>query len=460
MRNEHQKALIEMMEGVEDIPGITLTEGLKWDWESFPEYLDALERLPRTIDIGAQVAHHPLRVYAMGERAIKREERLGDGEAAVRAVVERALEPLRGRGVVGVVGERHHEAREARGALAAHRVALVGHGARADLVALEGLVDLAQVAEEPQVGGALVHGARGDGEAREHLCIGDARVGLRGERPHALVGPAEVRREGLLELRDPLGPAAAEREVGGLRAGGAAQSAQAEPLDARLDFRQRDREVLRPLRRSPADRDRLCGLVVREPERRLGLPALRERGEAVYDAREPLRSEGERLALQERVGVADDILACGAEVDDRARSRCSVAERVHVRHHVVPQLALMARGGVEVDVFDRGLDRGNLLGRRTEVEAMLAPGKREPDAPPCHEAVVIAPDGAHGARRVARLERRSVAARWVVVRRGHCAEEAICRCGAASPRSASRCGSRCLQAAGRCWRGASRPRAR
>ena len=71
--SEHQTALIEMMEGVEDIPGITLTEGLKWDWESFPEYLDALERLPRTIDIGAQVAHHPLRVYAMGERAIDRE---------------------------------------------------------------------------------------------------------------------------------------------------------------------------------------------------------------------------------------------------------------------------------------------------------------------------------------------------------------------------------------------------
>ena len=51
VRREHQKALIDLMEGVEDIPGIALTEGLKWDWESFPEYLDALARLPRTIDI-------------------------------------------------------------------------------------------------------------------------------------------------------------------------------------------------------------------------------------------------------------------------------------------------------------------------------------------------------------------------------------------------------------------------
>src|SRR5690606_26256726 len=67
VRRQDREAVIELMEGVEDIPGITLTEGLKWDWESFPEYLDALERQPRAIDIGAQIPHHPLRVYVMGE---------------------------------------------------------------------------------------------------------------------------------------------------------------------------------------------------------------------------------------------------------------------------------------------------------------------------------------------------------------------------------------------------------
>ena len=51
------------MEGVEDIPGSALHEGMKWDWETFPEYLDSLEKLPRTMDIAAQVPHGPLRLF-------------------------------------------------------------------------------------------------------------------------------------------------------------------------------------------------------------------------------------------------------------------------------------------------------------------------------------------------------------------------------------------------------------
>ena len=64
---DHQ-FLIELMEGVEDIPGAALAEGIKWTWERFPEYLDTLESMKRTIDVGVQVPHGAVRAYVLGER--------------------------------------------------------------------------------------------------------------------------------------------------------------------------------------------------------------------------------------------------------------------------------------------------------------------------------------------------------------------------------------------------------
>jgi len=91
VRPAHREALIDLMEGVEDIPGITLTEGLQWDWESFPQFLDVLERMPRTMDVAAQLPHHPLRVFVMGERAIRREPATADDIAEMRRLTEEAM---------------------------------------------------------------------------------------------------------------------------------------------------------------------------------------------------------------------------------------------------------------------------------------------------------------------------------------------------------------------------------
>ena len=69
----HQRQwMMDLMEGVEDIPGAVLSEGVQWEWESFPEYLQALDSRPRIMDVGAQVPHSALRVYVMGERGAAR----------------------------------------------------------------------------------------------------------------------------------------------------------------------------------------------------------------------------------------------------------------------------------------------------------------------------------------------------------------------------------------------------
>jgi N-acyl-D-amino-acid deacylase len=67
-RKDKHDWLIALMEGVEDIPGTALAEGMTWDWETFPEYLDALEKLPRTVDVGTHVPHGAVRAYVLGDR--------------------------------------------------------------------------------------------------------------------------------------------------------------------------------------------------------------------------------------------------------------------------------------------------------------------------------------------------------------------------------------------------------
>jgi N-acyl-D-amino-acid deacylase len=83
--------LIELMEGVEDIPGSAMTEGITWGWESFEEYLDALDSRRYAIDLGAQVAHGPVRAYVMGDRGAANEPATADDIAAMSTIVERGL---------------------------------------------------------------------------------------------------------------------------------------------------------------------------------------------------------------------------------------------------------------------------------------------------------------------------------------------------------------------------------
>ena len=88
---EDRQRLIELMEGVEDIPGAALDEGLNWSWESFGQYLDALEARPRDMDLGAQLPHGALRVFVMGERAARLEEATPEEVARMRTLTAEAM---------------------------------------------------------------------------------------------------------------------------------------------------------------------------------------------------------------------------------------------------------------------------------------------------------------------------------------------------------------------------------
>ncbi|MGH1347363.1 MAG: N-acyl-D-amino-acid deacylase family protein [Nannocystales bacterium] len=91
-RAEHRDWLINVMEGVEDIPGAALHEGIQWDWESFPEYLDALQRRPHALDYATQVPHSAIRGYVMGPERSEQDDATPEEIAQMASLVGDAIE--------------------------------------------------------------------------------------------------------------------------------------------------------------------------------------------------------------------------------------------------------------------------------------------------------------------------------------------------------------------------------
>ena len=148
VRPHDRERLIELMEGVEDIPGAALHEGLKWDWESFPEYLDALDRRPHDIDLAAQVPHGALRLYVMGERGATREPATGDEIAEMGRIAGAAIAA----GALGFTTSRTKNHKTSRGdytpTLTAAAEELIGIAEALDAGVLEVVSDFADVKAE------------------------------------------------------------------------------------------------------------------------------------------------------------------------------------------------------------------------------------------------------------------------------------------------------------------------
>ena len=107
---DHER-LIRLMEGVEDIPGSALAEGISWGWETFPEYMEALDRMPHTIDFACQIPHDVVRVFVMGDRALAEQAATEEDMAAMRRIVREAIEA----GAVGFSTGRSDNHRTADG---------------------------------------------------------------------------------------------------------------------------------------------------------------------------------------------------------------------------------------------------------------------------------------------------------------------------------------------------------
>lgn len=159
-RRDRHDWLIGLMEGVEDIPAAALSAGMRWDWETFPEYLDALARLPRMLDVGTQVPHAAVRAYVMGERGAANEPATPADIDAMARVVREALEA----GALGfstsrTAGHRGADGRPVPGTFA-HEDELFGIG-RALAAVGRGVFEVAQAG----VGGRMAGDAAGAAES-------------------------------------------------------------------------------------------------------------------------------------------------------------------------------------------------------------------------------------------------------------------------------------------------------
>ena len=298
--------------------------------------------------IDHQPVHH---VLVERQHGVGGQEPLRQDQAAVGAVVQGAFQPLSGSGGGSAGFEARHEPGQRADAFAAHRVPLVGHGRRADLVLFKGLFDFLAMLQQSQVGGRLVGTLGHSRQHGEHLGIDLPRVGLASDGVGAV--EADLLAHELFQVLDLF--VVAVGTVQGSWRGCRWFPSSPRPAGWRCGT---------PPPRGPAPGRRPRGKRVCPPwsagpaesggERQAGQVAvpIGERGQVIDDRDQPAADHLERFSQQQQVGVVGHEAARCAEVNDAPGCRAHVAVGVDVGHHVVPQLAFIALGGRKVDVVD------------------------------------------------------------------------------------------------------------
>ena len=349
---------------------------------------------------------HDLRVYAAAaddvdderERAVEGQKRLGQRDAAVRGVVQRALEPLDGGGVGGILRDVDDVARQRADTLRAHRVFLVRHRGGADLFGLERLVELLHVGEKPDVGGRLVAALRDVGQHVQDIGVDLARIRL--ARDGHTGGKAHLLRDHALERVDLLRVAAEQLEEARAGAGRALAAEKTQAPQLILEPVEIHDEILQPQAGAFAHGRRLGGLEMGVRQRgniAVFAGEIRKRRDHVHELDADARH---CLPELDDVGVVADVAARRAEVDDRPGRRADVAVGVDVRHDVVAQTALVLRRLLVVDVVDVRAHFGDLFVGDGQAQRLLRLRQRDPEPTPGGELEIGGEDALHLTRGV------------------------------------------------------------
>ena len=368
--------------------------------------------------LGHQAAAHHLGVHhqTIGDvehdvqDGIGGKEALGHSHALVGAVVQRALKPLGTGGKAGVQHIHHQVAGKGADALAAHGVALVGHRRGTDLVLLKGLLHLLEVCQQAQVGGKLHAALTNPCQCVQDKGIHLAAVGLARHRHNGLGVKAHLLCNGSIHSADLVGIALEQLHKGGLRAGGALDTAQLQGCQTMVDLSQIHHQLVGPQGSALAHGGGLCGLAVGVGHAGHILVLLGKVRQLCQHTHQLFAHQLKTLPHHDDVGVIAHIAAGGTQMDDACCLGALLAVGVNVAHHIMAHQLLARNGDLVVDVVHMGFQLGHHFRGDIGLALLhLGPGQRHPQAAPGAELVVIREDVLHLIGSVAGGKRADIA---------------------------------------------------